>query len=97
MSTASGRESKSSEPGAEAALPRISASALRRANGERGARKYVAYDGFVYDVSDCPKWRTEMHENLHWPGQDLSGEMDPVHHQEEVFDRPCVKRVGILE
>jgi predicted heme/steroid binding protein len=57
---------------------------------------YVAYQGIVYDVSDCPKWRQGMHENLHFPGLDLSGEMSEAPHREEVFRRPCVKRVGRL-
>ena len=41
---------------------------LRRQNGERGTRKYIAYQGVVYDVSDCPRWRKELHERLHFPG-----------------------------
>ena len=36
---------------------------------------YVAYAGVVYDVTDCPKWRRGLHENLHWPGQDLTAEL----------------------
>lgn len=28
---------------------------LRRNNGDRGSRKYVAHKGIVYDVTDCPK------------------------------------------
>ena len=69
---------------------------LRRYNGERGRPKYVAYLGVVYDVTDCPKWRSEMHEQLHWPGQDLSGELGDAPHAEEVFSRPGVRRAGIL-
>jgi predicted heme/steroid binding protein len=70
---------------------------LSQQNGDRGRRKYVAYRGVVYDVTDCPKWRTEMHEQLHWPGQDLSSELPEAPHDEAVFDRPCVKRIGILQ
>ncbi|HUF39973.1 MAG TPA: hypothetical protein VMN57_15725 [Anaerolineales bacterium] len=65
-------------------------------NGERGRRKYVAHHGVVYDVTDCPKWRTAMHEQLHWPGQDLTSELPEAPHDETVFDRPCVKMVGEL-
>ncbi len=57
---------------------------------------YIAYEGIVYDVSECPKWRRGMHENLHFPGLDLSDEMGEAPHKDEVFLRPCVKRVGIL-
>jgi predicted heme/steroid binding protein len=70
---------------------------LRRNTGERGARKYIAYKGVVYDVTDCPKWRDDLHENLHFPGQDLSSELGDAPHMEDVFLRPCVKIVGRLE
>ena len=66
-------------------------------DGEDGPA-YIAYNGIVYDVGNCPKCRHGLHENLHFPGQDLSGEMDDAPHREEVFTRPCVKVVGrILE
>lgn len=70
---------------------------LRRYNGERGRPKLVAFNGIVYDVTDCPKWRGEMHEQLHWPGQDLTGEINEAPHGNEVFHRPCVRRAGILK
>lgn len=70
---------------------------LRRNTGQRGTRKFVAFNGIVYDVTDCPKWRLEMHENLHFPGQDLSSELPEAPHNEEVFARPCVKVIGRLE
>lgn len=57
---------------------------------------YIAFNGIVYDVSECPKWRLGMHENLHFPGLDLSGEMGEAPHKAEVFQRPCVKIVGRL-
>lgn len=70
---------------------------LRRQNGERGTRKFVAYNGIVYDVTDCPKWRLDLHENLHFAGQDLTTELPDAPHKEDVFTRPCVKVVGRLE
>ncbi len=69
---------------------------LRRNNGEHGTRKYVCFRGTVYDVTDCPKWRNELHENLHFAGQDLTSELPEAPHLEEVFKRPCVKIVGRL-
>ncbi len=68
---------------------------LRRYDGEDGPL-YVACGGVVYDVSDCPKWRTGMHEGMHFPGQDLTGELGEAPHGAEVFRRPCVRRVGRL-
>lgn len=69
---------------------------LRRQNGDRGTRKFVACNGIVYDVTDCPKWRLDLHENLHFPGQDLTTELPEAPHQEDVFTRPCVKVIGKL-
>lgn len=69
---------------------------LRRADGQRGRPKFVALAGHVYDVTDCPKWRTALHEGLHFPGQDLTGELADAPHGNEVFDRPCVRYVGPL-
>src|SRR5687768_18558293 len=50
----------------------ITEAELRRNTGERGTRKFIAYGGIIYDVTDCPKWRLDLHENLHFPGQDLT-------------------------
>jgi predicted heme/steroid binding protein len=69
---------------------------LRRNNGDCGAPKWIAYDGVVYDLTDCPKWRTDMHERLHFPGQDLTTELPDAPHKQDVFTRPCVKVVGRL-
>lgn len=70
---------------------------LKRNTGQRGTKKFIAYQGIVYDVTDCPKWRTDLHEQLHFPGQDLTSELPEAPHQEEVFSRPCVKVVGRLQ
>lgn len=70
---------------------------LRRNNGDKGAPKWIAYDGIVYDVSDCPKWRKEMHENLHFSGQDLTTELADAPHTISVFLHPAIKIVGRLE
>jgi predicted heme/steroid binding protein len=74
----------------------ISTIELKRNTGERGTRKFIAHKGIVYDVTDCPKWRMGMHENLHFPGQDLTGELEEAPHEEDVFSRPCVIVVGRL-
>jgi predicted heme/steroid binding protein len=75
----------------------ISELELRRNTGERGTRKWIAYDGIVYDVTDCPKWRTDMHERMHFPGQDLTSELPDAPHKKDVFTRPCVRVIGKLE
>ena len=70
---------------------------LRRNTGERGSRKWIAFAGIVYDVTDCPKWQLDMHEQLHFPGQDLTSELPDAPHKKDVFIRPCVKMVGRLQ
>jgi predicted heme/steroid binding protein len=70
---------------------------LKRNTGERGTRKFIAHNGIVYDVTDCPKWRLDMHEWLHFPGQDLTSELPEAPHKEEVFKHDCVIIVGRLE
>jgi len=69
---------------------------LRRNNGEHGTRKYTAYKDIVYDVTDCPKWRSDLHELLHFPGQDLTSEFSDAPHKEEVFEHDCIRVVGRL-
>jgi predicted heme/steroid binding protein len=68
---------------------------LRRYDGENNCI-YIAYQGIVYDVSDCPRWRSGLHERLHFSGQDLSGELYDAPHSDDVFSRPCIKRIGRL-
>ena len=57
---------------------------------------YLAYDGVVYDVSESPRWRSGLHEGLHFPAQDLSGEIGDAPHGREVFLHPEVRIVGRL-
>jgi len=75
----------------------ITENQLRRNNGDRGAPKWIAYAGIVYDVSECGRWRKEMHENMHFPGLDLTSELPDAPHDEVVFKHPCVRVVGRLE
>ena len=70
---------------------------LKRNTGERGSRMWVAHHGTVYDVTECPKWRVGLHEFLHFPGQDLTEELQDAPHMEEVFKHDCVKIVGKLD
>lgn len=73
----------------------FTAAQLRSFDGDNGP-KYIAYLGIVYDVTDCPRWYADLHQNLHFPGLDLTSEMKDAPHGKEVFSRPCVRRVGIL-
>ncbi len=75
---------------------KISLPELMRHNGDDEEEKWIAHEGIVYDVSECPNWRGDLHRNLHFPGQDLSGELEDAPHADEVFTRPCVKIIGWL-
>jgi predicted heme/steroid binding protein len=78
-------------------MPAVSQLELHRNTGERGTRLWIACNGIVYDVTDCPKWRTGLHEQLHFAGQDLTHEFPEAPHKEEVFRHDCVKIVGKLQ
>ena len=80
----------------ESAEQQFTEQQLRAYTGERGKRMYIAFQGVVYDVTDCPKWRRGLHENQHWPGQDLTAEMAEAPHADNVLAHPCCKRVGAL-
>jgi predicted heme/steroid binding protein len=69
---------------------------LQRYNGENGQPVFIAFEGVVYDVSECPKWRTGLHEQLHFAGVDLTRSLRKAPHTSEVFKRPCVRRIGVL-
>lgn len=72
----------------------ISLAELRRNDGGRTSRKWIAHNGIVYDVTDCPRWQKELHEGLHFAGQDLTSELPDAPHKDDVFTRPCVRVVG---
>ena len=62
---------------------------LKRNSGERGTRKFIAFQGIVYDVTDCPKWRTDLHEQLHFAGQDLTSELPDAPIRKSFFSTLC--------
>ena len=75
----------------------VSESELHHNNGDDSSRKWIAFEGVVYDVTECPRWQKELHERMHFPGQDLTSELPDAPHMADVFTRPCVKVVGKLE
>ena len=81
----------------ERTLRDVTMEELRRNSGERGTRVWIARDGLVYDVTDCPKWRSGMHEHLHFAAQDLTSELPDAPHGGEVFNHNCVKLIGRLD
>jgi predicted heme/steroid binding protein len=69
---------------------------LQKYDGRRGQRIYIAYDGIVYDVTEAALWRTGQHQDLHFPGVDLTRSLRKAPHGAEVFARPGVKPIGRL-
>jgi len=69
---------------------RFTRSELSRHDGDR-APAYVAVGRTVYDVSTSGEWRSGLHRNLHWAGQELAGELiDAPHGIENVLRFPVV-------
>ncbi|WMX15780.1 MULTISPECIES: cytochrome b5 domain-containing protein [unclassified Aureispira] len=55
-------------------------------NGQDKETIYVAYEGFVYDVTSSRLWRNGKHYE-HWAGQDLTPELADAPHSEKVFEK----------
>ncbi|HZQ06806.1 MAG TPA: cytochrome b5 domain-containing protein [Anaerolineae bacterium] len=75
-------------------LREISIQELRRCDGSRKNPVYIAYKGLVYDVSTSSFWRTGLHRDLHFAGQDLTDEIADAPHTDLVFHKfPIVGRL----
>ncbi|MDJ1468799.1 cytochrome b5 domain-containing protein [Cytophagaceae bacterium DM2B3-1] len=74
-------------------LKEYTRSQLALRNGQDKPEIWVAYQGFIYDVTISKLWRNGKHYE-HWAGQDLTPEMEDAPHTENVFDKFEV--IGIL-
>jgi Predicted heme/steroid binding protein len=74
-------------------LPTYSISQLALRNGQDRPEIWIAYRGYIYDVSASRLWRRGMHYE-HWAGQDLTEELEDAPHTDTVFSR--LERVGKL-
>lgn len=74
-------------------LKEIKKSALALRNGSDKPEIWIAFEGFVYDVSDSRLWKNGKHYE-HWAGQDLTDELKDAPHTEKVFGK--FKRIGRL-
>ena len=74
-------------------LPSYTRAQLALRNGQDKPEIWVAYLGFIYDVSKSRLWRDGKHYE-HWAGQDLTDELKDAPHTEKVFDK--FKIVGKL-
>lgn len=56
----------------DAQLPVFNAEELAKYDGVDGNPAYVAYEGYVYDVSNIKAWKGGMHQGLHKAGFDYT-------------------------
>jgi len=75
-------------------VPVYTKSQLALRNGQDKPQIWVAYNGFIYDVTESRLWRNGKHYE-HWAGQDLSDELKDAPHTEAVFAK--FKIIGILK
>lgn len=69
-------------------LREISIQELRKCDGSsRKNPVYIAYKGLVYDVTTSSFWRTGLHRDLHFAGQDLTDEIADAPHSDLVFHK----------
>ena len=59
---------------------------LSKYNGENGSKIYVAYNGFVYDVTDVKAWSNGNH-NGYSAGKDIMEEISKSPHGDSVFKK----------
>lgn len=55
-------------------------------NGQDKPVIWVAYKGYIYDVSESRLWKNGMHYE-HWAGQDLTTEMNDAPHFDDVLQK----------
>jgi predicted heme/steroid binding protein len=67
---------------------------LRTHDGTK-APAWVAIDGIVYDISESFLWIHGKHQDRHWSGIDLTGELRDAPHDESVLER--FPKVGRLQ
>lgn len=74
------------EESTEQTLPIFSKAQLALRNGQDKPAIWVAYKGFIYDVSNSRLWKNGMHYE-HWAGQDLTDELTDAPHSDAVFQK----------
>lgn len=61
-------------------------SQLALRNGQDKPMIWVAYKGFIYDVTKSRLWKNGKHYE-HWAGQDLTEELADAPHSKSVFEK----------
>ena len=67
-------------------LPEYTTYQLALRNGQDREEIWIAYQGYIYDVTDSRLWRNGKHYE-HWAGQDLTDELKDAPHTAVVFEK----------
>ena len=68
----------------------VSKASLSSANGQDGAKCYVAIDATVYEIADQPDWQRGKHttsKGLAYCGANLSSVIDQAPHGRKILDQ----------
>ncbi len=79
--------------GASKKLEEFTIQELAENDGKNGMPAYIAYDGYVYDVSDHPKWQSGSHGGQ-MAGTDITNAIKSAPHGASKIDG--LTKVGIL-
>ena len=69
-------------------------SQLALRNGQDRPEIWVAYRGYIYDMTNSKLWKNGKHYE-HWAGQDLTAELADAPHSEKVFEK--FTPIGLLQ
>ncbi|MCI0921080.1 cytochrome b5 domain-containing protein [Sphingobacterium rhinopitheci] len=74
-------------------FPSYTKSQLALRNGQDKPAIWVAFNGYIYDVTESRLWNKGKHYE-HWAGQDLTEELKDAPHNESVFKKFNI--IGVL-
>ena len=75
------------------ALHSYTRSQLALRNGQDRPEIWVAFRGYIYDMTNSKLWKNGKHYE-HWAGQDLTPELADAPHSDKVFEK--FTPIGIL-
>ena len=75
-------------------MKKISRNELALYDGKEGRPAYIAYEGQVYDVSECFLWKGGRHQAMHEAGKDLTQALSEAPHGADLLERAPI--VGLL-
>jgi len=76
------------------ALNSYTRSQLALRNGQDRPEIWVAFRGYIYDMTNSKLWKNGKHYE-HWAGQDLTSELADAPHNEKVFEK--FTPIGLLQ